>query len=106
MKIILFLCKLFKISVFEYKDNSFRLITKHAVRRAEQRLQYKTLLEIATQTVLSKGTKAIHFEYVNNQRTEYAKLYNGYIWVFDKAENRLITVYVVSKAVDLLVTRK
>jgi hypothetical protein len=105
MKIILWLCKLYKIAVFKISTNSYALVTKHAVKRAEQRLQYLKLLEIAVEKVKEKGTKAVHFEYVNDQHSEYAKLYNGYIWVFGN-QGTLITVYEVNKTVDLLVTRK
>lgn len=105
MKIILWLCKLFKISVFRMSTNSYALVTKHSVQRAEQRVSYKVLLELAVETVREKGTRAVHFEYMNDQHSEYAKLLNGYIWVFDN-KNKLLTVYPVSKSVDLLVTRK
>ncbi len=105
MKLIVWLCKIFKISIFRMSPHSYALITKHSLKRAETRLPYKILLELAVETVKEKGTRAVHFEYVNDQHTEYAKLYGGYIWVFGN-QDRLLTVYVVSKMVDLLVTRK
>jgi hypothetical protein len=105
MKIIIWFCKLFKISVFKISTNSYALVTKHAVKRVEQRMSYRPLLELAIETVKEKGTRAVHFEYMNDQHSEYAKLYNGFIWVFSN-ENKLLTVYEVNKTVDLLVTRK
>lgn len=105
MKLILFLCKLFKISVFEDDAKGLKFVTKHAIKRAEKRLSYELLLNIATEQVLEKGTRAVHFEYVNSQTTEYAKLYKGYIWVFGN-QKKLITVYASNNIADLFITRK
>lgn len=105
MKTIIFLCKLFGIFVFK-ENETYNLVSKHSIKRAEQRIGYQVLLKIAMEQVIEKGTIAVHFDYHNNQHTEYAKKYKGYIWVMNKHDNKLITVYQVSHLADLYITRK
>ena len=104
MKVILLISKLFRFKILKFDDNTYGLVSKHSIKRIKDRMSYQSLLQIAVQKVLESGTRSAHFEYMKNGDTAYAKVYNGYIWVFDG--NKLVTVYQISNTTDLLVIRK
>lgn len=106
IKIIKYICKLLNVAVFTDEFNGVSFISKHALKRSEQRLSYSYLLDIAAETALEKGHKSVHFDYVNNQIDEFAKLYKGVVYIYSKSTNRLITVYPSNKSVELYVTRQ
>lgn len=104
-KLLKIVCKLFGYSLFKHNE-TYQIVSNHSVKRIEERMDYRNLLRILAEQALKDGTKSIHFEYQKSQINEYARLYKGYIFVFSKEKDSLITLYRSEKIVDLIASRK
>ena len=103
-KIIIKILKLFGCEIFE-KKGYLSVITKHSVKRSEQRISNFYLLRILADCALEHGERSVYFDYKKKQEGVFAKKFKGYIFVFNK-DNTLLTLYRADNICDLLVTRK
>jgi nuclear transport factor 2 (NTF2) superfamily protein len=105
MKLIILLCKLFGYSIFK-KDYTYNIVKTHAIKRIGERANYRYLLGVCSEVIQKYGSDAVHFDYMHKDDEDvYAKKWNNYIWVFDKEDNALVTLYQSNKIADVFIER-
>jgi len=105
---LLKLLNLIGYQVFETEEpKRKRLVTNHAIKRAEQRIHPQSLLKMVSECALEYGNSSVYFDYKvrKNETGVFAKKYKGYIFVFSK-NKKLLTVYAVNNIADIMITRK